>query len=52
MHSFTGLPVVYINTINFQPIESKDNYLRAYFRIVEDVRTRAAGDIFEDSVNI
>ena len=50
--AFTGLPIVYINTENNQAITSKDDYVNATIKIVEDIRTRAAGDIWEDSVKI
>jgi spore coat protein CotH len=33
-------------------VDSKDNYLSGTFRIVEDIKTRGAGDVFEDSVKI
>lgn len=50
--SFTGLPVVWIETKDRQAILSKDNYLRASFRLAENVMTRGGGDVFMDSVNI
>ena len=50
--AFTGLPVVYINTENNQQITSKEEYLNATIRIIEDIHTRGAGDIWEDSVKI
>ena len=52
VHSFTGLPVMWIETEGRKDINSKEDYLRASFKLVEDVRTRSAGDIIEDSVNI
>ena len=52
VHSYTGLPVMWIETEGRQAITSKENYLRASFRLVEDVKTRAAGDVIEDSVSI
>lgn len=52
VHSFTGLPILWIETEDRQCITSKDNYLRASFKLVENVKTRAAGDIIKDSVNI
>lgn len=52
MHAFTGIPVLWINTEGKKDITSKEEYLRASFRLVEDVKTRAAGEIIEDSVNI
>lgn len=50
--AFTGLPVVYINTEGGKDIISKEEYLNATIKIVEDVRTRAAGNVWEDSVRI
>lgn len=52
VHAFTGLPVLWIETEGHQDITSKDYYLRAYARLVEDVRTRGAGDVIEDSLGI
>lgn len=52
VHSFTGLPVMWIETEGRKEITSKEEYLRASFKLVEDVRTRAAGDVIEDSVSI
>ena len=52
VHSFTGLPVVWIDTEDRKEIKSKDEYIRANFRIDENVITRGPGDVFEDSVNI
>lgn len=52
VHSFTGLPVMWIETKGRQDITSKDEYLRASFKLVENSRTRAAGDVIKDSVNI
>ena len=52
VHSYTGLPVMWIETEGRKDITSKDEYLRASFKLVEDVNTRAAGDITEDSVSI
>lgn len=52
VHSFTGLPVMWIETKDRQEITSKDEYLRASFKLVENARTRAAGDVTEDSVSI
>lgn len=50
--AFTGLPIVYINTEGDEAITSKEEYLNASIRIVEDVHTRGAGDVWEDSVRI
>ena len=52
LYAFTGLPVVWIETENRQEIVSKEDYVKASFRLVEDVVTRSAGDIIEDSVLI
>lgn len=52
VHSYTGLPVMWIETEGRQDITSKEEYLRASFKLVEDVKTRAAGDVIEDSVSI
>lgn len=52
LHSFTGLPIVRINTNGYKVIDSKEQYVRASFILNEDVVTRGAGDYFEDSVSI
>lgn len=52
VRSFTGLPVVYINTENGVAITSKDDYVKGNIRIVEDIETRASGDIFESAMKI
>ena len=44
VHAFTGLPVLWIETEGEAPIESKEEYVRASFRLVEDVVTRSPGD--------
>lgn len=49
---FTGLPVVYIDTENKAAITSKEEYLKGTMRVVEDIVTRGAGDVFECAVNI
>ena len=50
--AFTGLPVIYINTEGGQSVTSKEKYLDATIRIVEDICTRASGEVWEDSVRI
>ena len=50
--SFTGLPIVYIDTENKTAITSKDEYVKGTIRIVEDIETRGAGDVFESSMKI
>ena len=52
VHSYTGLPVMWIETEGRKDITSKEVYQRASFKLVEDVKTRAAGDVIEDSVSI
>ena len=52
VHSFTGLPVLWIETEGRAEIISKEEYLNAHLRIVEDVRTRSAGDVTEADVKI
>lgn len=52
VHSFTGLPVVWIETENRKEIVSKEEYVNASFKLVENVLTRSAGDVIEDSVSI
>lgn len=52
VHTYTGLPIMWIETDNRQEITSKEEYLRASFKLVDNVRTRAGGDVVEDSINI
>ena len=52
VHSFTGLPVMWIETEGRQDITSKEKYLKASFKLQENVTTRGAGDVLTDSVNI
>lgn len=47
MHAFTGLPVLWIDTQDHAEILSKEAYLDARFKLVEDVKTRAPGDVIE-----
>ena len=50
--AFTGLPVMFINTEGNAEIKSKENYLNATIKIVEDIATRASGDVWESEVKI
>ncbi len=52
VHAYTGLPILYLNTNSGEPITSKEVYVSGSFKLVEDVRTRAAGDVTEAAVNI
>jgi hypothetical protein len=47
MHSFTGLPILWIDTDNEQPIDSKEVYINAHFRLKEDVVTRGVGSVID-----
>ncbi len=52
VHSFTGLPVVWIETEGRADIVSKDEYLEASFIMKEDVVTKGAGDVIKEKVKI
>ena len=52
VHTFTGLPVMWIETEDRRTIDSKEVYQKASFRLEENVTTRGAGDIIVDSVQI
>ena len=47
VHAFTGLPVLWIETKERAEVMSKEEYVDAKFRLVEDVVTRSAGDVVE-----
>lgn len=47
IHSFTGLPIMWIDTEDKKEIESKEEYLKATFKFQEDAITRSAGDVIE-----
>ena len=52
VHSYTGLPLMFITTDGYKEVTSKEIYLPATMHLREDVRTRAAGDVVESRVNI
>lgn len=52
VHSYTGLPIIWIETVGRQEIISKEEYLKASFKLQENVITRGAGDVLIDSVLI
>ena len=52
VRAFTGLPIITINTENGADITSKEKYLNATIKIVEDITTKASGDVFESKVRI
>ena len=47
VHAFTGLPVLWIETEGRAAVTSKEEYVRATFRLVEDVVTRSPGEVVE-----
>ena len=52
VHSFTGLPVVWIDTDGKEDITSKEEYLNASFKLEEGQITRGVGDVIYDSLKI
>lgn len=52
VHSYTGLPVLWIETANREDILKKNWFYNASFKLVEDVKTRGAGDVIKKSVKI
>lgn len=52
VHSYTGLPILYIITTDRRDIISKDYYLKAQFKLVEDIKTRGPGDVVSAPVNV
>ena len=52
VRAFTGLPVITINTNDGKDVTSKSSYKDATIRIVEDITTKASGDVFESAVKI
>lgn len=52
VRAFTRLPVIYIDVANGANITSKETYKNAQIRIIEDITTRASGDVFESPVKI
>ena len=52
VHSYTGLPIMYIDTDGRREVTSKEQYIGAKMVLQEDVRTRTAGEVTESRVNI
>ncbi len=52
VHSYTGLPIMEINTEGGVWITSKEYYVNAHMRLTEDVRTRSAGEVMEADLQI
>lgn len=47
VHAFTGLPVLWIETEGRANITSKETYINAHFKLVEDVLTKSPGSVTE-----
>jgi hypothetical protein len=47
VYSYTGLPVMRIDTEGGRSITSKETYLNAHMKLTEDVKTRGGGDVLE-----
>ena len=52
VHTYTGLPILWIDTKNHQQITSKYSYVDAHMKLAEDVVTRSAGDVVEADLQI
>lgn len=52
VYSYTGLPVVWLTTKNREDISVSEKIYQAQLKIVENVRTRSAGDVIEDEVKL
>ena len=52
VYSYTGLPVMSIDTENGQSISSKTIYVNAHMKLTEDVKTRGAGEVVEADLQI
>lgn len=52
VHAFTGIPVLWIETADRENLAEDNRYRSATLRLVEDCRTRAAGDIIEADIQI
>ena len=52
VYSYTGLPVLTLETEDRKEIVSKEEYIKARFKLVENVVTRGAGDVVEADVSI
>ena len=52
LHSYTGLPVLYIETEGWNDIASKEDYIQSHMRLTEDVATRAPGETIECDLQI
>ena len=52
VHSYTGLPIMRIDTEGGAAITSKEVYINAHMTLTEDIRTRDAGDLLEADLQI
>ena len=52
VHSYTGLPLLWIETAGRVDIIKSNWYYNAHMKLVEDVKTRAAGDVIETDMRI
>lgn len=52
VHSFTGLPIMRIETDGRKKIETKEDYIDASFSLEENVTTKGAGDVTTARVQI
>ena len=52
VHSYTGLPLLWIETAGRADIIKSNWYYNAHMKLVEDVKTRAAGDVIETDMRI
>lgn len=48
IHSFTGLPIAWLDTEERKEITSKEEYIKAHIRIVEDTYSVEGGDLDSD----
>lgn len=52
VYSYTGLPVMRIDTETGYFINSKTTYVNAHMKLTEDVKTRGGGDVLEADLQI
>lgn len=52
VHTYTGLPICWIDTENRAPVVSKEEYINATFRLMEGVDTKSPGETIEGNMQI
>lgn len=52
VHSYTGIPMLWLETDKRENIALTTKYYQANLKLVEDVKTRAAGDVIEARVRV